>query len=114
MKDHKYIKFLDHVVKEEGSFHLDPAFQHSKLSESEFNLIRDSIFYNENLPDVIAVRSQYLEWKLKPEALFGYLNYKQYEHAIESSKRAFRISVVSLLVAIISLSVSIIITLKSL
>ncbi|MEW8293008.1 MAG: hypothetical protein AB2660_01340 [Candidatus Thiodiazotropha sp.] len=103
---HKYIKFLDFIIDKESTYRLGPAFQYSKLTESEFNLIKDSIFYTENLPDSYSTRSQYLDWKIKPEALFGYLSYKQYEHAIVSSKRAFWISVGSLAIAVLSLALS--------
>jgi hypothetical protein len=105
--DHRYIKLLDYVVEEDSSFHLDPALLSANMSEAEFELIRDSIFYRENLPDSISLRNQVLSWTLKPEALFGYLTYKQYQQAVKSSKRAMYFASASLLVAVAGLAISI-------
>jgi hypothetical protein len=70
-------------------------------------LIKDFFVYNDNLPDSHELASQSLNWKLKPEAVFGYLNYKQYEHAISSTKKVFWIASISLTVAIIGLGIAI-------
>jgi hypothetical protein len=97
MFEHKYIKLLDYVVRQKKtSFHLQPGFDESGLSKDEFLLIQDSFFYRDNLPDNYETASQELEWRLKPEALFGYLSYKQYEHAIHSAKWALWIATASL------------------
>jgi hypothetical protein len=96
MFEHKYIKFLDYVIEKNGSFHLQPAFDASGLTKEEFLLIKDFFVYNDNLPDSHEPASQSLNWKLKPEAVFGYLNYKQYEHAIHSAKWALWIATASL------------------
>lgn len=108
--DHRYIKFLDYVVTQKGSFHLEPALTQANMSESEFELIRDTIFYRENLPDLIAVRSQVLNWTLRPEALFGYLTYIQYDHAVKSSTRAFFLASAFFAVAIIGVVLNLLVT----
>ncbi|MCG7869814.1 MAG: hypothetical protein JAY74_26015 [Candidatus Thiodiazotropha taylori] len=64
-------------------------------------MIRDSLFYHENLPDNHESASQSLNWQLKPDAVFGYLSYKQYEHAIRSAMWAKWIALASLAVAVI-------------
>jgi hypothetical protein len=104
--DHRYIKFLDYVVEQKSSFSLDPGFLLANMSESEFELIRDAIFYRENLPESISVRHQSLYWTLKPEALFGYLTFKQYQQAVDSSKRAMYFASASLVVAIVGLAIN--------
>jgi hypothetical protein len=82
------------------TFHLEPALKASKLTKDEFEMIRDSLFYRDNLPEIHEPTSQLLEWKLKPDAVFAYLSYKQYEHAIISTKRALWIATASLVVAV--------------
>lgn len=101
MFKHKYIVFIDKVLDQKGaSFNLDPAFKASGLSKDEFELIRDSLFYRDNLPDNHEPASQSLNWKLKPDAIFSYLSYKQYEHAIHSAKWALWIATASLVVGV--------------
>ncbi|MCG7984642.1 hypothetical protein A3194_12815 [Candidatus Thiodiazotropha endoloripes] len=107
MFEHKYIVFLDNVLEQKGgSFRLDPALKASGLSKDEFEQIRDAYFYRDNLPERIDSASQSLEWRLKPEAVFWYLNYKQYAHAIKSTKKAFWISAASLAVATIGIVIA--------
>jgi hypothetical protein len=97
MFEHKYIKFLDFVVRQKSSsFCLQKGFEESGLSKYEFSLMQDVFFYRDNLPDEYEPASEFLEWKLKPEALFGYLSFKQYEHAIHSAKWALWIATASL------------------
>ncbi len=106
MIDHKYIVLLDNVVEKSGSFALGPAMDAANITESEINLVLDAFFYTEQLPDSYSLRNQDLEWKLKPEALFGYLSYKQYEQAVTSSNRAYWLAFASFLVAAVTLAVS--------
>jgi hypothetical protein len=96
------------VRQKKTSFHLQPGFDESGLSKDEFLLIQDTFFYRDTLPDNYEPASQVLEWKLKPDALFGYLSYKQYEHAICSATKAQWIAGISLAVALIGLGVAII------
>jgi hypothetical protein len=107
--EHKYIKLLDRVIAhDKGSFHLEPAFKASKLTKDEFEMIRDSLFYRENLPDSHEPASQSLNWKLKPEAVFQYLSYQQYVHAISSTKKALWVATASLVIATIGIVLNVI------
>lgn len=101
--EHKYIKLLDYAVSQKGSYHMEPGLTAANMTETEFENIRDSLFINAHMHAPPPNKSQIYEWRLRPEAVFGYLAYKQYEHAESSSKTALYISSASLLIAVLTL-----------
>lgn len=107
MNNHKYIKLLEYAVSKTDSYHMEPGLIEANMTESEFELIRDSLFINAHLQSPPPNKSQIFEWRLRPEAVFGYLSYKQYEHAQKSSKKAIYIATVSAWVAAATLVITI-------
>lgn len=107
IEKHKYIKLLEYAISQTSSYHMEPGLREANMTEREFLYIRDSIFINANTqappPNIYEV----FDWKLKPEAIFGYLSFKQYEQAQGSSSKAFYISTASLVVAILTLAATI-------
>lgn len=101
--EHKYIKLLDYAVSQVGSYHMTPALERANMTEREFELIRDTLFVNANMQAPPPRPNQTYDWRLRPEAVFGYLAYKQYEHAQKSSQRAFYVASGSLIVAFFAL-----------
>lgn len=106
IEQHKYIKLLEYAINQRGSYHMEPGLLIAGMTETEFENIRDSLFINANMQAPPPNKSQIYDWRLSPEAVFGYLTFKQYEHAQKSSKKALYISVVSLAVATLTLSVT--------
>ncbi len=105
IEQHKYIKLLDYAISQQSSYHMEPGLQSANMTESEFENIRDSLFINSNVQSP-PNKNQVYDWRLRPEAVFGYLTYKQYEHAQKSSKRALYISSASFSVAVLTLVIS--------
>ncbi|MFQ3282961.1 hypothetical protein [Reinekea sp.] len=106
MIKHKYIKLIEFAISQDSAYHMQLGLDASKMSESEFKLIRDSTFLTEHLEPNMPM-SYIFDWKLKPEAIFGYLSYMQYEHSDKSSKRAMFFSTASLIIAIASLAITV-------
>ncbi len=101
--EHKYIKLLDYAVAQKSSYHMEPGLKSANMTETEFENIRDSLFINAHMQAPPPNKHEVYDWRLRPEALFGYLTYKQYEHAVKSTHRALYISSASLVVALIAL-----------
>lgn len=106
INEHKYIKLLDYAVAQKSSYHMEPGLHNANMTETEFDNIRDSLFINAHMQAIPPNKNQVYDWRLKPEAVFGYLTYKQYEHAQKSSKNALYISTISLAVAALTLAVT--------
>ena len=103
---HKYIKLLDYAITQKNAYHMEPGLKASNMTETEFENIRDSLFINANMQAPPPNKNQTYDWRLRPEAVFGYLTYKQYEHAEKSSKTALYISSLSIVIAVLTLIVS--------
>lgn len=106
IEEHKYIKLLSYAISQKSSYHMEPGLQSANMTETEFENIRDSLFINANMQAPPPGKTQVYDWRLRPEAVFGYLTYKQYEHAQQSSKRALYIAAASLGVAALTLVIS--------
>lgn len=106
IEEQKYIKLLDYAIAQLSSYHMEPGLESANMTESEFVNIRDSLFINANIQAPPPNKNQVYDWRLRPEAVFGYLTYKQYEHAQKSSKRALYIAAASHSVAVITLVIS--------
>ena len=106
IEQHKYIKLLDYAISQRSSYHMEPGLQSANMTESEFENIRDSLFIKANMQAPPPNKNQVYDLRVRPEAVFGYLTYKQYEHAQKSSKRAFYISSAFFSVAVLTLVIS--------
>lgn len=75
------------------------------MLERDFQFIARSIF---ELSGYQADRglhsaSELQEWVLKPEAYFAYLQYKQFEHAVRSARRAEWLAIAALVATTVAL-----------
>jgi uncharacterized protein (DUF2164 family) len=105
IEEHQYTKLLDYAKSQMGSYHMEPGLSAAKMTEREFESVRESLFLNAHMQVSPPGQSEVYDWRLRPEAVFGYLTYKQYDYAQKSSKRALYIPSVSLIIAAGSLVV---------
>ncbi len=105
---HKYVRLIEFAMTN-SSFSADEACKACGLSSKEFQFISASVFilnaYQESEGSVRVAQVQ--EWILRPEAYFGYLQFMEFQHAIEAAKRAYWLSVLAIVIAIISASLTI-------
>ncbi|EKO3401391.1 hypothetical protein OI845_004323 [Vibrio fluvialis] len=106
MNQHKYIKLLEFAVKQTSSYCMQDGLKAANMTENEFLNIRDSLFINAQMISPPPTMSQVYDWRLRPEAVFGYLGFKQYEHAQKSSKTAMYVASASLIIAVLTLAVT--------
>jgi hypothetical protein len=102
---HKYVRLIEYSLWN-PSFKAADACAACGLSDKEFRFVSHSIYslsaYQEQLPRP----DESLEWVLRPEAYFSYLQYLEFRHAIETAKRAYWLSVAAILVAIIGVGLA--------
>ena len=102
MKKHGYIELIEYAMKERN-FSIEQACRAIKLPISDFMFIRHEIFIlNGNQAEAIVHHNELLEWKLSPQAVFGYIQYKAYEDAVESSKRSHKLAILALCISALS------------
>jgi hypothetical protein len=97
---HKYVQLIEYTLRN-PSFKIADACAACGLTDKEFRSVSPNIYslsaYQEQLPHT----DETLDWVLRPEAYFSYLQYLEFRHAIETAKRAYWLSVAAIVVAII-------------
>ena len=106
IQSHKYIKLVEFALQNK-TFSVEKACEISGLTQQEFQLAKPAFF-------VMTGRENYTEpfhelcgWQLKPETLFSYISYLEFQYSLENSKKARWFSIISLLVASVSLAFAI-------
>jgi hypothetical protein len=49
IEQHQYIKLLDYAISQKGSYHMEPKLAAAKMTEREFDTVRESLFLNANM-----------------------------------------------------------------
>lgn len=102
---HKFIKLIEYALSNK-SFSVREACDASGLSEREFDRAKYSLFVLLGKHEHVESPHERLDWWLKPEAYFSYISYLEFQHSLNTSRRAHWIAVFSLLIASASLLVS--------
>lgn len=88
MEVHPYIKLIQFAI-ENRSFTVEQARMAAHLSHEEFMFVRHDLFVLSGAQlDPVIHEQQVMEWKVSPQALFGYIQYQAYRDAVESARKA--------------------------
>ncbi len=103
---HKYISLIEYCLHN-PEFSTVEACNATGLSNKEFSFIADAVFsLNANQSQGLYKPEQKQDWILKPEAYFSYLQYLEFRHSIEHSRRAYWLAVLAIVVSIIGVGIS--------
>ncbi len=79
-------------------FTVSDALNASGMGVSEFLAAAGSVYsIKSDLPIDINLH-EVKDWHLKPEALFGYMGLKEFEHSVKSAKEAKMIAIASIII----------------
>ena len=88
MDVHPYIKLIEFALKE-SNFSIEQACSATNIRLTEFQKAQDQIFLmDEPLRESSRYPNMLLEWKVSPQALFGYIQYQAHRDAVESARKA--------------------------
>lgn len=100
---HRYIALIEFSLRN-AEFSAEEAREACGLNEREFDLISASIFsLDTNQSQAGFDHKRKTTWLLRPETYFSYLQYLEFRHAIETSKRAYWLSVAAIVLAILTI-----------
>ena len=102
---YKYVQLIEYTLKNPRFVPKD-ACQECGLSEKEFEFIAPSLYSLSGYQGEHIRTKELQEWILLPESYFGYLQYLEFRHAIETAKRAYWLSVCAVIVAIITAGIA--------
>jgi hypothetical protein len=98
---HKYVQLIEFAL-DKSSFSPSEACSACSISDKEFRFDAPSVFVlnaYEAEKGLIST-SEIQEWVLSSEAYFSYLEFLEFRYAIETSKRAYWLSVSAVILAI--------------
>ncbi|EGQ7979861.1 hypothetical protein ACPF4D_003570 [Vibrio cholerae] len=98
MDKHAYIKLIEYAL-ENKNFSKEQACNKCGLSSVEFDFIRHDIFILSAAQEKPIAKHESFEWKVSPQSYFNYLQYCQYQHAIETANRAHRVSIAAIVIS---------------
>ena len=102
MNKHGYIELIEYAMKERN-FSIEEVCNAIRLPESDFMFIRHEIFALSAAQEQPTVhKNERLEWKLSPQAIFGYIQYQAYTDAVESSRRSQKLAIWALYISALS------------
>ncbi|WP_369983840.1 hypothetical protein [Thalassolituus sp.] len=88
MEVHPYIKLIKFAI-ENRSFTVEQACMAAHISREEFMFVRHELFVLSGAQqEPVISHQQVMDWKVSPQALFGYIQYQAYRDAVESASKA--------------------------
>ena len=110
LENHGFIKLIE-LTLENNEFSIAQACKHTGLSDKQFNFAKHDIFVLNAAQDTHINPSEVQYWELAPATYFNYLQYLEFKHSIESSRKSTIIAIIAIaisgLLALASLLVSI-------
>ncbi|GAA6145535.1 hypothetical protein [Thalassolituus maritimus] len=106
MDVHPYIKLIEFALNNR-SFTIEQARMAAHLSHEEFMFVRHDLFVLSGAQtDSVIPEQQVMEWKVSPQALFGYIQFQAYRDAVESARKADRRGLIATRISIGALIIS--------
>ena len=80
-------------------FQISDAMNSAGIGYSEFVDLANIIYENRIDHNQSINIHEIREWNLKPEALFGYMSLKEFEHSVKSAKEAKTIAITAIIIS---------------
>ena len=99
---HKYVSLIEFALRNH-TFSVEEAMSACGFTEKEFRFVSSSLFsLSAYQADPGFDPARKLEWILKPEIYFSYLQYLEFLHAVRTARQAFWLSLAAIVIAIIT------------
>lgn len=101
---HKCIDLIEFALANR-SFTVQQALDATKMSGDEFDAAKNGLFHLMGIHEH-PHRNEVISWTLKPEAYFQYLSFLEFRHSVQSAKKAYRVALASIFIAIVSVLIA--------
>ena len=110
IENHGFLKLIK-LTLENNYFSIEQACEITGLSIKQFNFAKHEIFVLNGLQDGHIQQNEMHSWELSPASYFNYLQYLEFKHSIESSRKSSILAIAAIIIsgilAVASLVVSI-------
>ena len=108
--NHGYLKLIE-LTLENNTFSVSEACAKTGLNFKQFNFAQHQIFVLNAAQDGNLNDKETQQWELAPTSYFNYLQYLEFKHSIESSRKSTILAIIAIIIsgslALASLLVSI-------
>ena len=108
--NHGYLKLIE-LTLENNTFSISEACEKTGLNFKQFNFAKHQIFVLNAAQDGNLNDMETQQWELAPASYFNYLQYLEFKHSIESSRKSTILAIIAIILsgslALASLLVSI-------
>jgi len=99
MDVHPYIKLIEYALGNK-SFSIEQACAATKFPLMDFQRVQEQIFLlDEHQRENTQYYNLEMQWRVSPDALFGYIQFKAYQDALASAEKADKRAVIALIFA---------------
>jgi len=110
IEKHGYLKLIEYTL-ESNQYSMAQACEYTGLSNKQFNFAKHDIFVLSAAQDTSLNPNEQHQWELSPDSYFNYLQYLEFKHSIESSRKSTMLAIIAIIIsgtlALASLFVSI-------
>ncbi len=98
LKNHKYIKLIEFALNNQ-KFSRQKACKATGLTEKEFDFLRRDIFVLSEAQSAHENLDIDQEWTLSNQAFFNYLQYQEFHHSVNTSRKAHWTAIVAIIIS---------------
>ena len=95
---HPYIALIEYTLRN-PEYSIDEVCTAVGMTEKQFRFVMDRLFAQSGLSSAEHRSHTEYEWILSPEAYFAYLQYREFRHAVETSRTSLWVAIAALIVA---------------
>jgi len=105
LKKHQNIRLIEYTL-DNKKYSIDQVCADLEITSREFHFAKSTLFTMTLYQSEKLTSSEETGWCLTNEALFNYLQYKEFEHSLANSKKSNWIAVLALVISTISLVIT--------
>ncbi|MCJ8351383.1 hypothetical protein [Moritella sp.] len=111
LRKHPNIRLIEYAL-ENKTFTVDQVCQELNITLREFGFVKQTLFTLTVYQRDKLTNSEATDWCLSNDAFFNYLQYKEFEHSLNNSKKSNLIAIIAICISTISLVITAVGTLK--
>ena len=98
IKNHGYLKLIE-LTLDNNQFSISGACKVTGLNFKQFNFAKHEIFVLNAAQDNHQNDHEVQQWELSPSSYFNYLQYLEFKHSIESSRKSTILAIVAIIIS---------------
>ena len=96
---HGYLKLIE-LTLDNDTFSISQACEKTGLNFKQFNFAKHQIFILNAAQEKNQNDKEIQQWELAPESFFNYLQYLEFKHSVDSSRKSTVIAIIAIIIIV--------------